>query len=324
MIELLVGVAGVLVAILALLSFLAKSKKESNAEENAPRGIPNAARERGNAGARAMPAGARRRRGMRGAAAGRPADESDDDDDANFGAGRGGGGGGTGGGGRGGRADVDEDEVDDDLLDYVNLPDGKIGAKKMRKLEEKAEKRRMREMEIEEREERKQREEQLEEERKKEEAKKEAIEAAKEEEERKRKEEEEAREYEEYLKLKAEFAVEEEGEAQVATEEESQALLQQFVDFIRQQKVVLMEDLASHFSLRTQEAIQRVQDLQAMGRLTGVIDDRGKFIHISTEEMQEVAKFIRLHGRISIADLAAASSSLVNLTPQTELLTLES
>merc|ERR1712142_599422 len=154
------------------------------------------------------------------------------------------------------------------------------------------------------------REEQLEEERKKEEAKKEAVEAA--------------REYEEYLKLKAEFAVEEEGEAQLATEEESQALLQQFVDFIRQQKVVLMEDLASHFSLRTQEAIQRVQDLQAMGRLTGVIDDRGKFIHISTEEMQEVAKFIRLHGRISIADLAAASSSLVNLTPQTELLTLES
>ena len=67
-----------------------------------------------------------------------------------------------------------------------------------------------------------------------------------------------------------------------------------------------------------------LQDLQAMGRLTGVIDDRGKFIHISMEEMQEVAKFIRLHGRISIADLAAASSSLVNLTPQTELLTLES
>ena len=61
-----------------------------------------------------------------------------------------------------------------------------------------------------------------------------------------------------------------------------------------------------------------------MGRLTGVIDDRGKFIHISAEEMQEVAKFIRLHGRISISDLAAASSTLVNLTPQTDLLTLES
>ena len=46
MIELLVGVAGVLVAILALLSFLAKSK-ESKAEDDAPRGIPNAAREVG-------------------------------------------------------------------------------------------------------------------------------------------------------------------------------------------------------------------------------------------------------------------------------------
>ena len=103
-----------------------------------------------------------------------------------------------------------------------------------------------------------------------------------------------------------------------------QALLQQFVDYIQRQKVVLMEDLASHFSLRTQEAISRVQDLQAMGRLTGVIDDRGKFIHISMEEMREVAKFIRQNGRISIADLAAASATLVNLTPQTDLLTLES
>lgn len=194
----------------------------------------------------------------------------------------------------------------------------------MRKLEEKAEKRRMREMEIEERLEKREREEKLEEERKKAEAKLEAEQAKVEEEERKRKEEDEAREYEEYLKLKESFQVEEEGESQVATEEESQELLQQFVDYIRDQKVVLMEDLASHFSLRTQEAIQRVQDLQAMGRLTGVIDDRGKFIHISMEEMQEVAKFIRLHGRISIADLAAASSTLVNLKPQTELLTLES
>ena len=244
---------------------------------------------------------------------GRRADDSDDEDDAV-----------AGGGGGDGRVMVDNDDGDDDLFDYVDVPDGKIGAKKMRKLEEKAEKRRQREMEIEERSERKQREEKLEEERKKAEARKEADEAAVAEEEKKRKEEEEAREYEEYLKLKESFAVEEEGETAGETEEESQALLTQFVNYIREQKVVLMEDLASHFSLRTQEAIQRVQDLQAMGRLTGVIDDRGKFIHISVEEMQEVAKFIRLHGRVSIADLSAASSTLVNLTPQTDLLTLES
>ena len=36
-------------------------------------------------------------------------------------------------------------------------------------------------------------------------------------------------------------------------------------------KVVLLEDLAAHFNIRTQDAINRVQVLQEMGRLTGNI-----------------------------------------------------
>lgn len=62
-----------------------------------------------------------------------------------------------------------------------------------------------------------------------------------------------------------------------------------------------------------QEAIDRVRQLQEMSRLTGVIDDRGKFIFISREELEAVAAFIKLQGRVSIQDLAAASSTLVRL-----------
>ncbi|CAL8292944.1 unnamed protein product [Arctogadus glacialis] len=47
----------------------------------------------------------------------------------------------------------------------------------------------------------------------------------------------------------------------------------------------------------------------------GVIDDRGKFISISLEELSAVARFIQQRGRISIAELAQASNSLINLTP---------
>ena len=32
----------------------------------------------------------------------------------------------------------------------------------------------------------------------------------------------------------------------------------------------MLEELASHFDLRVQEAIQRLEDLQEMGRLTGI------------------------------------------------------
>ena len=65
-----------------------------------------------------------------------------------------------------------------------------------------------------------------------------------------------------------------------------------------------------------QEAIKRVQELQEQGRLTGVIDDRGKFIYISQEELEGVAKFIRQRGRVSITELAEASNTLITLNPE--------
>ena len=69
------------------------------------------------------------------------------------------------------------------------------------------------------------------------------------------------------------------------------------------------------FVFYLQEAINRVQELQEQGRLTGVIDDRGKFIYISEEELEAVAKFIRQRGRVSISELAEASNQLISLNP---------
>lgn len=48
----------------------------------------------------------------------------------------------------------------------------------------------------------------------------------------------------------------------------------------------------------------------------GVIDDRGKFISITPEELESVAQFIRQRGRVSITELAQASNSLINLNPE--------
>ena len=70
----------------------------------------------------------------------------------------------------------------------------------------------------------------------------------------------------------------------------------------------------------SQDVIQRVQDLQAEGCLTGVIDDRGKFIYITVEELEAVARYIRQNGRVSISDLAASSNRLISLEPDTSTL----
>lgn len=43
------------------------------------------------------------------------------------------------------------------------------------------------------------------------------------------------------------------------------------------------------------------------------MDDRGKFIYISEEELDNFARFIKQQGRISITDLAESSNTLIEL-----------
>ncbi|KAJ8934404.1 hypothetical protein NQ314_013445 [Rhamnusium bicolor] len=213
--------------------------------------------------------------------------------------------------------EAEESEEENDVeREDIELPDGKLGAKKRAKLEAKAEKKAAREAEELLRAEKKKKAELAEEERKKLEDIEKQEERRREEEEKKVKEEKERREYEEYLKMKEAFSVEEEGYEEEEQGDE-QNLLQEFVNYIKNNKVVVIEDLAAQFKLKTQSAIDRIRDLQKDDILTGVIDDRGKFIYVSTKEMEAVAKFIKQRGRVSIAELAENSNKLINLTPST-------
>lgn len=56
-----------------------------------------------------------------------------------------------------------------------------------------------------------------------------------------------------------------------------------------------------------QDAISRVQALEEEGRITGIMDDRGKFIYISHKEMLAMADFVKSRGRVAIGELAAAT-----------------
>jgi len=214
------------------------------------------------------------------------------------------------------RDESDEEERNEELEELeeagIKVPDGKIGKKKLEKLQAKADKKLQREAEQREREENRKKREKLEEEEKLKMEKEKEEERLQEEEERRVREEKERKEQEEYEKLKAAFSVEDEGhDAEEDGDEENRLL--KFVNYIKETKVVLLEDLAAQFKLKTQEAIDRVTQLQEDGLLTGVIDDRGKFIYISQEELESVAKFIRQQGRVSITDLALNSNKLISL-----------
>ncbi|XP_050084255.1 DDRGK domain-containing protein 1 [Anopheles aquasalis] len=205
----------------------------------------------------------------------------------------------------------EEDTIPEAQHDYSGE---KLGAKKRAKLEAKAEKKQQREQELRHREEQKKKDALLEEERRKQSEKEELEEKKREEAERLAREEKERKEHEEYLKMKQAFSVEEEGYEEENADEQQNSLAD-FIKFIQDNKIVVLEDLAAHFKLKVQAVIDRIEELQKENRLTGVIDDRGKFIYISEEELKSVAKFIRQRGRVSIAELAENSNQLINLVP---------
>ena len=43
----------------------------------------------------------------------------------------------------------------------------------------------------------------------------------------------------------------------------------------------MLEDLAAEFNIQTKDVVDRIQRLEEMGRLHGITDDRGKYIHIT-------------------------------------------
>ncbi|KAM1057295.1 hypothetical protein ACFX2A_031254 [Malus domestica] len=122
----------------------------------------------------------------------------------------------------------------------------------------------------------------------------------------------------EFEKWKGEFSIDAEGTTENEVQDGRQDLLSDFVEYIKKHKCIPLEDLAAESKLRTQECINRITNLESMGRLSGVMDDRGKYIYISQEEMQAVADYIKRQGRVSISHLASKSNQFIDLEPKAQ------
>ncbi|CAH9087901.1 unnamed protein product [Cuscuta epithymum] len=155
--------------------------------------------------------------------------------------------------------------------------------------------------------------------RRKKEEEREAKERALEEEIKARQAKEEEAAAHEFEKWKSAFSVDAEGTTESDIQDESHGLLYDFVEYIKKHKCVPLEDLAAEFKLRTQECINRINSLEEMGRLSGVMDDRGKYIYISLEEMKAVADYIKREGRVSISHLASKSNQFIDMEQKSQL-----
>lgn len=124
--------------------------------------------------------------------------------------------------------------------------------------------------------------------------------------------EREAKEQEEAEKWMHMFTMQEAGEEAIS-KEDGEELLNNMVEYIKTKKMVPLEDMAAQFGIRTADVIEKVKQLEGDKRITGIMDDRGKYIYISDEEMKSVAAFIKQRGRIGISELAKESAGLIDL-----------
>ncbi|KAK6934400.1 DDRGK domain containing protein [Dillenia turbinata] len=208
--------------------------------------------------------------------------------------------------------DADESDEEGDAGEYYNA---KVSKKREKKRQEREAQRQADEAA---RESRKAKQDRYSEMRRRKDEEREAQEHLLEEEAKARKSKEEEAAALEFEKWKGDFSVDAEGTTENEVQDGSQGLLVDFVEYIKNNKCIPLEELAAEFKLRTQDCINRITSLESMGRLSGVMDDRGKYIYISPEEMKAVADYIKRQGRVSISRLASKSNQFIDLEPKTK------
>lgn len=147
------------------------------------------------------------------------------------------------------------------------------------------------------------------------ERKREEEERKREEEFQKAEEERKQKEEEEYQKWKSSFQLAQSGLDKEETEKEEKNMIAKFVSYIKMRKVVQLEDLANEFKISTKDLISRINDLENAKRLSGVIDDRGKYIYIEENEFQAIVNYIKAKGRVSKYELLTECNRIVRLNP---------
>ena len=92
-------------------------------------------------------------------------------------------------------------------------------------------------------------------------------------------------------------------------------LWERFANYLYVHKVTKIEDLCVEFDMNTKEAVEMIRSLEQDGKIKGIIDERGKYILITEEELQSIVKTMREKGRISKQTLVKEANRLVRLSP---------
>ena len=133
---------------------------------------------------------------------------------------------------------------------------------------------------------------------------------------RKLKEEQDKKENEIYAQWKDQFEIHEEGEE--CADFSSDDLINEFINYIKLRKVVSLEDLSGVYKIHPNDLVDRLNFLEEQGRITGIVDDRGKYIYLNEKELAAIEKIFMQRGRISKTELIKECNKIIRFEPTEE------
>ena len=124
----------------------------------------------------------------------------------------------------------------------------------------------------------------------------ESIRLAEEEEEAKRRKEEARAEAKEFEDWKGQMEVEEEGSMAAEQQDKAEKIEETFVLRIKEKKIMPLIELSSAYGMTIEEVVDKIRSLEKEGLLVGVMDDRGKYISFTRDELSKLAEWVRRKG----------------------------
>jgi hypothetical protein len=72
---------------------------------------------------------------------------------------------------------------------------------------------------------------------------------------------------------------------------------------LRKNKLSLLEDLSHKFKLSTKDLVSKIQELEKASSISGIFDERGKYLVIESDEWQSIKNYINVRGRVKKTDI---------------------
>lgn len=76
-------------------------------------------------------------------------------------------------------------------------------------------------------------------------------------------------------------------------------------------KIAVLDDIARSQASSIELLVSDIEALMAEGQLSGVFDDRGKFVVVEAKEYDAIARFIRQRGRVSLSEITTECNRVI-------------